>query len=221
MRTSKGAGILIVIGLAMAGAGCGAGSTTPAPAPSAPARARTATSAGPTVRDLSSALLGEEDLPGFTVSGDPAAGETPAGCAGLDFDPESGASGHAEVLLKQSELGPFIRERLLRLSPEGAEALVAKVRSAADTCRSFTTHDQMVGTLEFHVSPLDIGALADATAAIRLTGEATDFNLLLYQDLAAVRLGSVAIVISQVSPGSIDTGLTRSATEKALAKLQK
>lgn len=224
MRTSKGAGILIVIWLAVTGTGCGARpAPPPAPSPQSPAgtAASAGTSAGPAVRDLSSALLGEEDLPGFTVSGEPAAGETPAGCAGLDFDPESGADGHAEVLLKQSEFGPFIRERLLRFPPGGAEALVAKVRSVTDTCRSFTTRDPMVGTVEFRVSPLDVGAMADATAAIRLTGEAKDFNVLLYQDLAAVRLGDTVIMISQVSPGSIDTGLTRSATERALAKLRK
>lgn len=221
MRPPKGAAMLVAVGLAMAGAACGSSPAPPRPTQSEQPPASVPTASESSALDLSSALLTTDDLPGFSVADDPAAGEAPEGCAGLQFDPESGASAHAQVLFKQSDLGPFIRERLLRFPSDGAEGLVAKVRSAADTCRSFTTRDQMVGTLEFKVSTLDIGSLADATAAIRLTGRPKDFNITLFQDLVAVRLGNVVILVSNVSPGAIDTSLTRAATRKALARLRK
>jgi Zn-dependent protease with chaperone function len=170
---------------------------------------------------LQTALLTTADMPaGFLVVEEPSSGGLSGGCPPLDADPESGTIAHAQVLFKKGELGPFISERLLRFSPSDAQNLITRVQSAVDTCRHFSIHDQTVGTIEFSVSPLSMGAMGDATVAIRLTGRVSDVDVTVFQDVVAVRRGSIVILVNQTSYGSIDTDLTTSTLQKALGRAQ-
>jgi hypothetical protein len=166
-------------------------------------------------------LLTTADMPpGFVVAEDMGDAQMSAGCPALEADPESSASAHAQVLFKMSELGPFIRERLLELSPERAQGLIATIRSAVDVCRHFTSNDKTVGTIEFSVSTLSMDTMGDATTAIRITGRPAIVNLPLFQDLVVVRHGGVVMLISHVASSSIDTDLTTSTAQRAFSKLR-
>jgi hypothetical protein len=201
-------------GLALLLSACTGGA--PAPPASPPAGTDSAPAGG-----LQAALLTASDLPpGFAVTNDPAGTAATTGCPPLDADVEQGARDHAQVLFKAGALGPYIRERLIQLGPGDAQHHVSAVQSAASRCATFSTHDDTVGTIEFAVSALTIDKLADATAAVRLTGHPAIADIDLYQDLVAVRRGGTLLLISQVGYASIDTDLTRSTARKAVEKLQ-
>jgi hypothetical protein len=216
MRPPRTLTLPAVVGLALVLTACAHG------AEPQPAQTPAVTPAGSAAAgDLQAALLTTADMPpGFVVTQDTGDAQKSGGCPPLEADVESGARTHAQVLFKADDLGPFIRERLLELSPEDAQKVVTNLRSAVDACRHFTSHDDTVGSIEFSVSMLSVDPMGDATAAIRLTGRPTIVDLALYQDIVAIRHGDVVILISHVSMSSIDVSLTRSTAEKALRKLQ-
>jgi hypothetical protein len=210
---------LAAIGLALLLSACTGGA--PAPPASPPAGADSAPAESASAGSLQAALLTASDLPpGFAVTNDPTGTDTATGCPQLDTDVEQGARDHAQVLFKAGALGPYIRERLVRLGPGEAQQRVSAIQSVAGSCATFSTHDDTIGTIEFTTSTLTIDKLGDATAAVRLTGHPTIADIVLYQDLVAVRRGGTLLLISQVSYAAIDTDLTRSTARKAVEKLQ-
>lgn len=218
MRKPTAATLLAAVGPALLLAACTRADTAPPPSPTE--RIVTPTTSTPPA-DLRAALLTTADLPrGFAVAEDPDTGAPSEGCPPLDADVEAGASAHAEVLFAKGDLGPYLRERLLRFSLSDAQSRVTRIASAVDTCRRFISHDATVGDIEFSVTRLNVEPIGDATAAIQLAGRLPAIGIGIYQDLVVVRQGTLVIVVSQISPGSIDTELTRSTVQKAYRKAQ-
>ncbi len=139
----------LLAGLLLAAAGCTVGHTPP-PVPSAtpvPAPDPTSIADSPspsrsplTAQQLSHALLGPQDLPGFQVAPSSNIGTPPAddsqfaGCPQLDAADVPDTAAHATVMLQKSALGPYLSESLTATSEAIAKETVDGLATVVDSC---------------------------------------------------------------------------------------
>jgi hypothetical protein len=197
----------------------GTGSASPTTAPPAPSVAVPPPPRVPTSGQLRQALLTPGDLAGFVTGHDDSGGAGTSGCPALDSDFSSGSSASAEALLTKAAAGVSIRERLRQFSEAGAKAVVSRIRGAAGSCAKFTGTDPKLGRMTFTVTRLSQPAHGDDSTALRITVKPDAYDVMIFENLVAVRHGGTLLVITHVAPTTIDNGLTAAATATAYRKL--
>ncbi|MDR7320566.1 MULTISPECIES: hypothetical protein [Catenuloplanes] len=188
--------------------------------PAAPGARTKPAAPAPSSETLRGALLTGGDLDGFTVTGEPGQSSDMAGCTALDSDFSAGAQSAAEVLLSNGPTGPFVRERLRRLTTPAAQAAVRRVRSAASGCATYTATDAQLGAVTFTVRTLGgVPGLGAETAAVRITMAPARVAVKVYQDLVITRRGDVILMVSATMVGTPDDALIRTAARVAYDKM--
>ncbi|MEV4517439.1 hypothetical protein AB0K00_51850 [Dactylosporangium sp. NPDC049525] len=214
-------------------AGCG--TTTGMPA--TPATAATTSSAAaqlpdlhPAQGDLTAALLATADLPGgyTTIDG----GASPAGqlgggveqcgAAGGPTTAPSGASAAAQVFFQGGPIGPFLTESVTVTDGAQARESVAAMAQAASRCANFT--GQVPGsaaTMRMAIGQLSVGALGDATAAVRVTATVDGFPVTIHAHLFAVAYRGLLMLVVLAQLDEVKADDAEALARKAFEKLRK
>jgi hypothetical protein len=174
----------------------------------------------PTRAQLQAALVTPADLPGFHVMADVPPPDR-GGCPPLDTGMDHGAGLTVETLLGKSAVGPIVRERITVYSGQSAAAAVAIVRGAPSSCPSFVIVDPTLGRLDYSIAPLAFPRYGDESAAVRVTAISESYRVAAFENLVAVRRGSVLMLITHTdsSINGIDDSLTMAVVGSAYTKL--
>ncbi|MCW2746024.1 MAG: hypothetical protein JWM48_2574 [Mycobacterium sp.] len=223
--------VLVAIPVVLSAAGCSSSSsdsratTVDPPSSSASAGAPaggSATHSSLTQAQAQAALLSVTDLPtGWTAdtsSTSPDSGFS--GCSALEA-----VGGHSKANRAKAEgsftaggVGPLLQEMVAVPSDETAAQAMTKLRSALNTCRSFTSTDADGKKTTFTTSALSFPKLGDETFAVQITAPNPLGQLV--ADVVVVRLGNTVVELAYAGLGATVNGaqleeLGRKAVQKA------
>lgn len=212
---------------------CGLPDPPPLPTPPAtPTVPDATTTAAPTLTppsdaDLAAALLTAAEVGGdyrsipiaSNAAGGLGSGVTQCGEAVSD-DGTTPTGPRAEAGFQGGQFGPFVAEVLTALPGTDAQEAMTAFRRATQECAEFTGGNGDLAGVTIQLEQLTFPALADDTAAYRVTATVGS-GLALYGHVVAIRHRDVLLVITLLQIGSPEVGPTAQIAAKALDKLER
>jgi hypothetical protein len=167
----------------------------------------TSTTVPPRDIALNEVIVQLGDLPtGWSPSAPEDDGEDDSFCEGHDPLNQIEPTEEAESSFQQSDFGPFVFAGAGTYTGDQASEVMDAFAETADACQSFTETDEDGAETTYTISPLSFPDLSDDTFAFRMsaTSPLGPFNL----DVAAVRKGTVVLIIVNGGLGAADSALT-------------
>lgn len=168
--------------------------------------------------NITAELLAVSDLPaGWSSTSDSGSSGGAASCAALNNRPWQALPERAEADFQQSEIGPFIAEKL----DAGPSAQVAQAwaafASATATCRSFSGQTSS-GTAQYKLSSLSFPSYGDQTYAFAITVTASGISA--SGDVVVVRKGGTLVQILALGIPDVPVSTVEQFTSAAVAKVK-
>lgn len=167
---------------------------------------------------VASELLTISDMPaGWTTSKPSSSSGGPASCSALNNGQWKALPERAEADFQQSEIGPFVVEKLDAGSSAQVSAAWTAFGSATSACQSFTSTDS-TGTTKFTLSQLSFPSYGDATYAFGITAD--DSGVSASGDIVVVRKGDTLVQIIAIGVPDVPVSVVEQATKTAVGKVK-
>ncbi|MFF0227931.1 hypothetical protein [Streptomyces sp. NPDC004629] len=130
----------------------------------------------------------------------------------------------AVTALDDGDAGGQLRYQVATRGPDAVNRTLAWLNGLPQTCDRFTAETQSAGELDVQVSEIELPQVGDARQGLRitLTGESTsedDESSALALEVAAVRIGEDAIVVTNGALGEVSEDATDQALELGTQRL--
>ena len=164
--------------------------------------------------ELAPLLLTVTDLPtGWSATPATGPGGASPVCNAPSLQATFGAVPTAEADFQQSDLGPFVVESIGRYDTPDTATQVLQYMQQSAACGTWTSSDGAQNTMTAQPAP----GLGDESLAYRFTVKSAQFTL--ESDIVVVRVGAIVLQLLNASLQSVDSALTQSLVQQAVAKL--